>query len=452
MLDPTAKAKISIASIPFSLLLISESSRELVLPQSPKRATMRGGGRGKVSVSRVLLGLIGGVVILLYLCLPQTSSTQNMNTLLIEPVTTARVFLSMETAHGAAASSSAGSCDPMTSKIFSERVLIDFEGVHAMSKERLRQLKKFTARQYENLIVAPPGHEHYSLLEYLISTFGPAETRPCPGESEHQRHVMDIGSRFVATSLALGAFHGTRVKTFDVAKSKERKRAFRGKTENQWEEAVLTEGVHITSISQNLLTLSNKEFASYTATWFILLDAYNFSRSEPFQREFFARLVASGYQGILIIDNFRLNAETQQWWAELIANESAMGYRCFDLTSVGHASGTGLVDFSGKVEIKPQNRTEKIAKRKFKLVAKSKAAKTKPVGSENRHQLVRRAPDKYQTHDKSDPNHKRNQHHSILVAASSHGKPTKKTAMATNRPIVPVAAVASAPSVPLQKL
>uniref|UniRef100_A0A7S3P8B1 Uncharacterized protein n=1 Tax=Amphora coffeiformis TaxID=265554 RepID=A0A7S3P8B1_9STRA len=78
----------------------------------------------------------------------------------------------------------------------------------------------------------------------------------------------------------------------------------------------------------------------------------------PFEREFFQRLGESGYKGLLFLDDIRFNDDMKKWWAELLNKASEMGYRCFDLTSVGHSTGSGLVDFSSRVELIEQKLSE----------------------------------------------------------------------------------------------
>jgi hypothetical protein len=254
-------------------------------------------------------------------------------------------------------STSTTTCNPISSRVISDKIVIDFNAVQTMSKDRLSQLKQFTVQRYEKFAMAPPGREHYTLLEYLISTYAPVETNPCATviqqqqQQQHRRHVGDIGTRYAASALALGASHGTVVRTFDLPNSKERREAFRGRSEEDWQAAVLAAGVHITFENVNLATVPDEDFRVHTATWFLSLDTHHLPYTVPFEREFFKRLAESGYQGMLFLDDIHLNAEMKKWWAELLENASSMGYRCFDLTAVGHSTGSGLVDFSGKVEL-----------------------------------------------------------------------------------------------------
>ena len=58
------------------------------------------------------------------------------------------------------------------------------------------------------------------------------------------------------------------------------------------------------------------------------------------------------FEGILMLDDIHFNQEMGQWWKELQDNADQWGFKAYDLTSVGHFSGTGLLDFSGKLVIK----------------------------------------------------------------------------------------------------
>jgi hypothetical protein len=74
--------------------------------------------------------------------------------------------------------------------------------------------------------------------------------------------------------------------------------------------------------------------------------------SNPFEREWLNRLLQMGdFSGLVLLDDINLNAEMKKWWKELQDKAMERGYKTYDLTSVGHFSGTGLLDFSGKVKI-----------------------------------------------------------------------------------------------------
>ncbi|CAB9514454.1 expressed unknown protein [Seminavis robusta] len=223
-----------------------------------------------------------------------------------------------------------------------DKLVIDKKAIRAQSKDKLNQLKQFTLPDYEQYMMAPPGKEHYTLWHYLTQTYH----KDC-------RHVVDIGTRYAASALALGAA-GAKVRTFDIPTSKERSLAFRQKSEQEWQQQLQEQhAVNIEFYNLDLLQISDEEFSQHMATWLIVLDTFHQPYTVPFEREFLKRLVNSltPYKGLVLLDDINLNDEMRQWWKEVKDNADLWGFRAYDLTSVGHVSGTGLLDFSGKVVI-----------------------------------------------------------------------------------------------------
>lgn len=232
-----------------------------------------------------------------------------------------------------------------TSKINASYLVIDKPAIRAQPKDMLHLLKQFSKLQYEKFMTDVAGKEHYTLLHWLTNTYH---------TKEDCRHVVDIGTRYVASSLALGAT-GVPVKTFDIPKSKERLDAFRGNTEQEWQEKLqATSNVQIQFHNLDLLKVSDSEFRDYMSTWLVALDTFHLPYSVPFEREFLNRVVSMEprFEGIMLLDDIHLNQEMKDWWQELLTDADKWGFKPYDVTSVGHFSGTGLLDFSGKVVIK----------------------------------------------------------------------------------------------------
>jgi hypothetical protein len=232
-----------------------------------------------------------------------------------------------------------------TSKLPVPRLVIDKSAIRAHPKEKLHLLKQFTIPSYEKYMTDIPGKEHYTLLHWLTSTYH---------VHSDCRHVVDIGTRFAASALALGAT-GIPVKTFDIPTSRERIHAFRGKSEQEWlTDLHESERVQIDFYNLDLLQVSDEDFAYYMSTWLIMLDTFHKPYSTPFEREFLNRLVKMEpkFEGIVLLDDIDFNPEMRDWWKEVQSNADRWGYKAYDLTSVGHSSGTALLDFSGKVVIR----------------------------------------------------------------------------------------------------
>jgi hypothetical protein len=76
----------------------------------------------------------------------------------------------------------------------------------------------------------------------------------------------------------------------------------------------------------------------------ILLDTIHRPYTTPFEVGFFKLLEDNCYAGVVICDDIFEHEEMKRWWASI-------RLRKYDVTSIGHGSGTGIVDFSGRVEI-----------------------------------------------------------------------------------------------------
>ena len=217
-------------------------------------------------------------------------------------------------------------------------VVLDFDAIRNFEGAR-NEFKQFTTPKYQGHFMNKPGREHYALLSYLTATYGDC------------RHVTDIGTRYVASSLALGSNRRSPVWTFDLPKSKERRAAFQGQSEEEWQSQVKAAGVSITFHNLNLLNVTEENFRMYMGSWLVVLDTHHLPYTVPFEVQWFQRMMDIKFKGIIVLDDIHVNKEMRQWWKDLCDNADQYGYKTYDLTPVGHHSGTGLVDFSGRVRL-----------------------------------------------------------------------------------------------------
>ncbi len=223
-------------------------------------------------------------------------------------------------------------------------IILDFSKVQQINMDRLHQVKGFTCDGYDEFMISPAGTEHYALLHYLSKSYADPELNPAC----QRRHLVDIGTRYVASSLSMASASPVKVWTFDIPNSMERVEAFRSKTEVEWQDAVKAQNVDITFHNVNLLAVSDVDFERYMNTWLIVLDTFHEPYSVPFEREWLKRLVdANFFKGVILLDDINLNEEMQTWWKEMNENAAEDGYVVHDVTKIGHWSGTGLLDFSG---------------------------------------------------------------------------------------------------------
>ena len=111
-------------------------------------------------------------------------------------------------------------------------------------------------------------------------------------------------------------------------------------------------GLDIKFHNLDLMKASNDELKQYLGTWFVMLDTFHQPDTVPFEREFFQRMIDIGFKGILALDDIHLNSEMKKWWKEVQDGAERGGYHTYDISEIGHLTGTGLVDFSGKVSLK----------------------------------------------------------------------------------------------------
>eukprot|EP00663_Eupelagonemidae_sp_cell21sb_P002502 gene2502-6656_t len=84
------------------------------------------------------------------------------------------------------------------------------------------------------------------------------------------------------------------------------------------------------------------------AAHIVLVDTQHYPESSPFEREFLFHLGESGFAGVVIMDDIFFNREMLVLWAQLVQRYTG---RAFDVTLLGHWTGTGLIDFCGGLRV-----------------------------------------------------------------------------------------------------
>jgi hypothetical protein len=115
--------------------------------------------------------------------------------------------------------------------------------------------------------------------------------------------------------------------------------------------------VNVTFYNVDLMKVSDEGFQKYLGTWFVMLDTHHRPYTVPFEIEFFKRVVDSGYKGLMLLNDIDEHDEMRRWWKEVQDGATAGKYRTFDVSPVGHWSGTGIVDFSGKMVVRDGAKT-----------------------------------------------------------------------------------------------
>ena len=177
------------------------------------------------------------------------------------------------------------------------------------TKEQLNSIEfdsyrdSFLKKGYpNNWFFMEAGQEHYRLLAYIGSLY-------------KYKTLLDIGSYQGNSAIAL-AHSGNKIISYDLYTQ-----PIIEKIKND----------NIKFIKGDILADNDLILASP----FIMLDTYH---NGDFEQEFVDHLINIKYKGLVMFDDIHLNNEMSNFWNGL-KNEK------FDLTEIGHFSGTGLVIF-----------------------------------------------------------------------------------------------------------
>lgn len=219
-----------------------------------------------------------------------------------------------------------------------KQITIDFNIIKQIKPTDYNKLMFLTLPEYREYASLPPGVEHYALISYFATLF-----------SKSPFSFIDIGTRFGTSALAMAAY-GHHVITYDLPGSNELNSAIIDikMTKTQWNNELKKLGCNITAVEAHILQLSVEEFEPIRRAPFIVLDTHHRPYSTPFEREFIDRLVASKYAGVVILDDIHEHSEMDTWFDELVCSRYRP-FTVYDITQVGHATGTGLLDFGSRV-------------------------------------------------------------------------------------------------------
>ncbi len=150
-----------------------------------------------------------------------------------------------------------------------------------------------------------PGTEHYKLLAYLSDQYENAI-------------LLDIGTYKGCSALALAYNDKNLIKSFDI------RFGLRGITDQPG---------NVEFIIDNII--DNKYIDLIKSSPLILLDT---DHDGSFEHEFYSHLKSINWGGTLILDDINYNQSMKEFWNSITEEK-------YDITELGHYSGTGLVIF-----------------------------------------------------------------------------------------------------------
>ena len=145
------------------------------------------------------------------------------------------------------------------------------------------------------------GKEHYRLLMYVSTLY-------------NDEVIFDVGTNKCMSALALSYNKSNRVKTYDIVK-------------------LLPENPNVDTI-EYILGDSTKDLDLEKCP-VIFLDV---DHDGLYEDIFYEHLKNINWKGILILDDIHLNEPMKKFWNRIEEKK-------YDITNIGHWSGTGLVVF-----------------------------------------------------------------------------------------------------------
>jgi hypothetical protein len=95
---------------------------------------------------------------------------------------------------------------------------------------------------------------------------------------------------------------------------------------------------------ENILHGSRNDLFLLLSSDLIVMDTLHFPETQPFEYEVLEVLRQNDWRGLLVLDDIHYNKEMERFWESIRVAK-------YDLTDIGHGSGTGVVDFGGQLNI-----------------------------------------------------------------------------------------------------
>ncbi len=292
-------------------------------------------GRASKRLGRALIAIIVllGVVTLLAWSDPAITQQQRLYAIRLFPL--ASIFHPMPDTVFPATTTTVP--QPVPAQI--TNVVVDLSAVRTTRThvERFaRWVPRFEAGAHVRYFNDTDHDQHYALLCYLSKLAPPGAV------------MVELGTALGLSAMALACNPGvSRVLSFDVMDCEATLAAHNGITR----ERLRTELPQV-----RFLTGADPMGALWAPDVLkasvILLDTYHEPDTRPFERGFVDFLVRNRFAGILVLDDIWVNAQMTNWWTtDIVAQRTSLPPpRRYDLTPWGHASGTGVVDFTGTMD------------------------------------------------------------------------------------------------------
>ena len=164
--------------------------------------------------------------------------------------------------------------------------------------------QRINSSEYQGYFMSKSGQEHYRLLAHISQTNDLVD-------------ILDVGTLKGCSALAFSVNSKNKVRSFNVG------------NEFDLNHTPLNAEFIIDNVlngNYNSVILGSK---------YIMLDTYH---DGTFEKEFYDHLVSINYKGYLLLDDIHLNFEMERFWGSITKEK-------YDITNIGHSTGTGVVYF-----------------------------------------------------------------------------------------------------------
>ena len=164
--------------------------------------------------------------------------------------------------------------------------------------------QKINSLEYQQYFMSKSGQEHYRLLAHISQTNDLVD-------------ILDVGTLKGCSALAFSVNSKNKVRSFNVG--------------NEFD-------LNYTPLNAEFI-IDNVLNGNYDniilGSKYIMLDTYH---DGTFEKEFYDHLVSINYKGYLLLDDIHLNFEMERFWGSITKEK-------YDITNIGHSTGTGVVYF-----------------------------------------------------------------------------------------------------------
>ena len=164
--------------------------------------------------------------------------------------------------------------------------------------------QRINSSEYQGYFMSKSGQEHYRLLAHISQT-------------DDLVDILDVGTLKGCSALAFSVNSKNKVRSFNVG--------------NEFD-------LNYTPLNAEFIidNVLNGDYNSVIlGSKYIMLDTYH---DGTFEKEFYDHLVSINYKGYLLLDDIHLNFEMERFWGSITKEK-------YDITNIGHSTGTGVVYF-----------------------------------------------------------------------------------------------------------